>query len=176
MCSDPGDCEDCLDCLYWPNVVEEEPPSPPAPRGRSLPTKTAEMVAARRSLLTSKRVGLVSRRYRRLARLSQRALARELGWSRASVGRIEKDASAMTLEKVETLMQHTGYRLAIVADSSAAEGESSDDQWTAGDLIARDRAGRRPSPLGEARWHPAEDLREDSSLRGREWTWHRPSG
>ncbi|KRE37055.1 hypothetical protein ASG73_12175 [Janibacter sp. Soil728] len=175
VCKEPGDCEDCLDCLYWPNVVEDDLWHPPAPRGRSLPTKTAQMEDARSRIVTSRRVGLVSRRFRRLARLSQRELAAELGWSHTSVGRMEKDAATMPLGKIEALLQRAGYRFAIVAKDAATPTEASDDLWEAADLIARDQAGRRPSPLGSVTWHPPEDLRQDSSLRGREWTWQRPA-
>lgn len=174
VCVEPGDCEDCLDCLYWPNVVDDDAPYVAPARGRSLPIKSAEIEAARRRVVTSKRVGLISRRLRRIRGLSQRRLAADLGWSHASLGRMEMDASAISLSKVETLVQQAGYRIAFVAESTPVPGEITDDGWEAADLIARDRAGRRLSPLGPVTWNPPEDLRQDASLRGREWTWRRP--
>lgn len=54
------------------------------------------------------------RRYRRERALSQRALARDLGWTQSTLSRAETDASSMRLDRVETLLRRTGARLAIV--------------------------------------------------------------
>lgn len=176
VCQDPGDCEDCLDCLYWPRVVDDPPREPPPARGRSLPVKTAEMERARRRLVLCRRVGLLSRKYRRQRRLTQRELAVELGWSRASVGRMESNASLMGLAKVDSLLHHIGHRLALVEDAQdrTAPGEVSDQLWAASDLLAEDKRGRRPPPSSVVTWNPEDDLRINSSLRDREWTWRRP--
>lgn len=172
ICREPDDCVDCLICLYWPEVPEPLVRGPA--RGHALPAKSAEMAAARRGLVLSRRVGLVSRRFRRLRRLTQRQLAAELGWSRAALGRAESDASALALAKADTLLQHVGYRLAIVPDTGpAAVGEPDDLSWPAADLLARDGARRRPPPSSEVTWHPEGELRQDVDLRGREWTWRR---
>lgn len=74
-----------------------------------------EELAEQRSLLDlGARVGLVSRRHRRAQRLSQRALAGQLGWTQASVNRAEHDAAPLTVRRLEHFLDHLGYRLAIV--------------------------------------------------------------
>ena len=148
VCSDPGDCEDCLDCLLWPRVVEELRAVVRPPRGPSFLVRSTDLVEARERLDVGRRVGLVARRFRRGARLTQRQLAAVLGWSRASMGRLEHDATQIPLGKVEALLRHTGHRLVIV--EIVGQGEVDELQWGAADLLL------------------------STSLRDREWTWHRP--
>lgn len=147
-CSDPGDCEDCLDCLLWPHPVEEVTALECPARGPSSPVRSADLVEAREHLGVGRRVGVVARRFRRGERLPQRQLADVLGWSRASMGRLEHDATQIPLGKVEALLRHTGHRLAIV--EIVGQGEVDELQWGAADLLL------------------------STSLRDREWTWHRP--
>lgn len=58
-------------------------------------------------------VGLHLRTYREEHGLSQRALARELGWSQPTLSRAESDASAMWLGRVDAALRHTGARLEL---------------------------------------------------------------
>lgn len=180
VCVDPGDCEDCLDCLSWPQTVDTLLPRvrPATSRrgGPSSPSRASDLTNAREDLVMSRRVGLVARRFRRQGGLSQRMLATELGWSRASLGRTETDASAIAFGKVEALLRHTGHRLAIVVDDDdRVAGEPTTDQWGVPDLLALDQQGRRPPPASQVRWNSPDDRRLYTSLRDREWTWHRPS-
>ena len=46
----PGGCEDCLDCLLWPEVPPGRSTGGPPLPGRTSPTKTAELRAARTRL------------------------------------------------------------------------------------------------------------------------------
>lgn len=64
------------------------------------------------------------------------------------MGRLEHDATQIPLGKVEALLRHTGHRLAIV--EIVGQGEVDELQWGAADLLL------------------------STSLRDREWTWHRP--
>lgn len=177
VCSEPGDCEDCIDCLAWPHVVEE-PSAQPTTRGPADPTKTGDLQAERAQLVIGRRIGLLSRQFRRRKCLTQRELAAELGWSRASVGRMETDASVLPFGKVTTLLEHIGCRLALVTedDSRRVVGEVPDEVWGAADLLARDAAGRRPPPASQVTWNPTTDRRLYTSLHDREWTWQRPRG
>lgn len=68
-------------------------------------------------------VGAMVRRFRRTRGMSQRTLARRLGWPQATLSRAESDASAMTLTRAEELLRHTGHRWAIVpVDPSPGPG------------------------------------------------------
>ena len=183
----PGGCEDCLDCMLWPEVPEERSTGGPPLPGRTSPTKTAELRAARAALEIGTRVGLVIRRHRREAHLSQRELAAELGWPQATLSRAEKDASALPVARVEALLRRLGHRLAIVPLAPAGTTgatvpaallhEDPDEAWGATDLIARDGAGRRPPPYGQVTWHSILDRRMNAGVLGHEaeWTWqHAP--
>ncbi len=182
----PGGCEDCLDCLLWPEVPPERSTGCPPLPGRTSPTKTAELRAARAALEIGTRVGLVIRRHRREAHVSQRDLAAAVGWSQTALGRAEVDASALPVARVEALLRHLGHRLAVVplapadatdpTDSPAALlHEDPDEAWGATDLIARDGAGRRPPPYSEVIWHSILDRRMSAGVLGHEaeWTWQR---
>lgn len=200
-CAAPGDCEDCLDCLYWPARVDDEPEPVSTPRGYAHPSKAAELDRARAGLGIADRVGLLSRRHRRLHHLSQRDMAAEIGWSRSSLGRLESDAGALTVAKVDGLLRHIGFRLALLpVDPAPPDPEEPDPEppdpvatampiprppglvgaeppstwWGAEDLLARDAGSRRPPPDAQVTWHTAQELREDSTLKGRAWTWRRP--
>lgn len=159
----PGGCEDCLDCLLWPEVPPGRSTGGPPLPGRTSPTKTAELRAARARLDIGSRVGLVIRRHRREEHLSQRELAAELGSPQATLSRAEKDASALPVARVEALLRHLGHRLAIVPLAPADATE----------LIARDGAGRRPPPYGQVTRHSLLDRRMNGNEA--EWTWrHAP--
>lgn len=172
ICEEPGDCEDCLDCLYWPRRYTDVPPRPVPARGRSAPTKQQELSSARHQLVAGLRVGLLSRRHRRLQGLTQRDLAEAMGWSRSVIGRLEADASGMPLARIEALLGALGYRVAFVP-VAADTNEDPDKIWGASDLLARDGQGRRPPPGSRVTWHDEDDRRLYTTLRGREWTWSR---
>lgn len=177
-----GACEDCLDCLLWPEVVppREATPIPDLP-GRTSPTKSEELRSRRTTLDIGARVGLVSRRFRRTRGLSQRALAQTVGWSQPSVNRAEGDASPLSVGRVEAFLGHLGFRLAIVPVDlgvASALGEDPDEAWGAADLLVRDAAGRRPPAIAEVTWSSTIDrrLRAASVKHDNEWTWRRPAG
>lgn len=201
VCTAPGDCDDCLDCLYWPRLVDDDPAPAPPPRGYAHPSKATELEHARARLGLADLIGLLSRRHRRLHHLTQRDLAAEVGWSRASLGRLESDAGVQSIAKVDRLLRHIGYRLALLPTDPTRPGpwqpdpeppdpvapallvprppdlaaaEPSSTWWGAEDLLARDARHRRPPPDAQVTWHSANELREDSSLKGRAWTWRRP--
>lgn len=178
-CQEPGDCEDCLDCLCWPDAVDDAPVRPPVPRGPTTPLLTRELEAARACLTLAARVGLVMRRCRKERRLSQRALAAGLGWSPSAVGRAEVDAARLTLESLEHVLAFTGHRLAIVPDTPGpAEdvGEDPDQAWGVPEVVARDAAGRRLPPYGRALFRPEHERIQDEGLVGHRepWVWRQP--
>lgn len=180
LCPDPGDCEDCLDCLLWPEKVVDPPISPWAPRVRTSPVRTHELQDIRQRIDVGRRVGLVLRRVRRHGHLSQAALADRVGWPTSSLSRAEHDASSMSLGRIDTLLRQVGHRLAIVADgdspAASAAGELPDEAWGTAELLARDRRGRRFPPFAQLTWE--DPLERD--LHGRhgqplpEWTWTWP--
>lgn len=178
-CEQPGDCEDCLDCLRWPRPVDDEPVRPPPEHWASLPLLTQELEAARAGLTPATRVGLVMRRCRKERRLSQRALAEGLGWSPSAVGRAEVDARRLTIESLEHVLAFTGHRLAIVPDTAGpAEelGEDPDSTWGVPEVVARDIAGRRLPPYGRALFRAEPDRIQDEGLVGHRqpWVWQQP--
>ncbi|WP_435198475.1 helix-turn-helix domain-containing protein [Janibacter sp. GS2] len=145
------------------------------------PVRTPELSAVRARLDVGTRVGLVVRRFRRRRLLSQRSMADELGWHHSTLSRAEKDISTLTVRKVETLLRHTGHRLAIVPDTvgvASALGEDPDEAWGAPDLLARDGQGRRLPPYGRVTWNSVIDRRLYARIVGHEaeWTWRRPRG
>lgn len=175
----PDGCEDCLDCLLWPEVVPARARHVPAPPGPTAPTMSTKLQQQREILDIGSRVGLVSRRFRGEQEISQRSLAGSIGWSQASLNRAEQDAAPMALHKVEALLHHVGYRLAIVrrdVEPAAALGEDRDETWGAPELLARDAAGRRLPPHGQVTWN--SPLERRLYARGQkheaEWTWVRP--
>lgn len=176
----PGGCEDCLDCLLWPEVLPPHEATPArAPVGPTAPTRTADLRTRRAALDIGARVGLVSRRFRRDRQLSQRALAAALGWTQASINRAERDAAPLTVRRVESFLGHLGFRLAIVpgdTEAASALGEHPDEAWGAPDLVAHDAAGRRPPPYGQVTWNSIIDRRLYSRILGHEaeWTWQQP--
>lgn len=178
-CQGSGDCEDCLDCLLWPHVDDDEPFPPPQARGYAIPLQTQELEVARAALTLATRVGLVMRRCRRERLLSQRALARELGWSPSAVGRAEVDATALTLAALEHVLAFTGHRLAIVPATDepvASLGEDPDHVWGLPEVVARNAAGRRLPPYGRALFRTeSERIQEEGLLGHREpWVWQQP--
>lgn len=183
-CTEPGSCEDCLDCLCWPDVVDDSAGAHPAarrlPSGPSVPTMGRQLALARAQLDLGARLGLVVRRYRRAHAMSQRELADHLGWHCSTLSRAERDASSLTVRKAQQILRHVGYRLAIVPDTPAAGrslGEDPDTVWDVTDLVARDGGGRRLPPFGTATWNDEIDRRLYGPIRKHEseWTWHRPS-
>lgn len=180
-CQTPGDCEDCLDCLHWPDPVDDTPLHPPPARGYSIPLQTQELTAARTTLTLATRVGLVMRRYRKEHRLSQRALAGALGWSPSAVGRAEVDASSLNLGALDHVLTFIGHRLAIlpVTDGPAEElGEDPDHAWGMPEVVARNAAGRRLPPYGHALFRPEAERIQDAGLVGHRvpWVWQQPRG
>lgn len=177
-CREPGDCEDCLDCLYWPDDAEAWSVPAGPPRGPSVPTMARELREARARLHLGQRVGLVLRRYRRSHALSQRALAVEVGWSRSGLARVEVDASALSLRTADDLLRRVGHRLAIVADTGSATGlgEDPDHAWGAADLLARDAGGRRLPPVDGVLHRSPTDCRVGTITGCHEepWIWWRP--
>lgn len=179
-CAQPGDCEDCLPCLMWPDTLDDlEPPPPRPPQGLTSSLPTGELTRARQLLDVGRRAGLVLRRHRRSHALTQRQLAAQLGWSAAMVSRAESDAGRLLLLKVEEALRHTGYRLAIVPEgrsSGEALGEDPDEVWGVIDLVARDGRGRRPPPFAQVTWENPQDRLQYGS-RDRllpQWRWSRP--
>lgn len=159
VCREPGDCEDCLDCLLWPDIAGDEPLPIREPKARSSPVRTRDLHDARQRLDVGRRVGLVLRRARRRGRLSQAALARQVGWSASSMNRAENDASSMTLGRIDGLLRQVGHRLAVVEDRplpapacASASGELPDEVWGTEELLARDRRGRRFPPFVRLTW------------------------
>lgn len=180
-CRAPGDCEDCLDCLYWPDLADDEPPHPPPARGYSFPLQTQELAAARARLTPATRVGLVMRRYRKEHRLSQRALAGALGWSPSAVGRAEVDATSLNLAALDHVLTFVGHRLAIlpIADGPAEDlGEDPDHAWGTPEMVARNAAGRRLPPYGRALLRTEAECIQDEGLDGHRqpWVWQQPRG
>lgn len=178
-CRAPGACEDCLDCLHWPDIVDDSLLRAPPPRGYSVPLLTQELDDARAHLAMATRVGLVMRRYRKEHRLSQRALAGELGWSPSAVGRAEVDATALNLASLEHALALTGHRLAIVpATSGIADdlGEDADHAWGIPEVVARNAAGRRLPPYGRPLFREeAERIQDEGIVGHREpWVWQQP--
>lgn len=175
----PGGCEDCLDCLLWPEVVPLRTPGFGPRVGPTAPTMTRQLQERREELDLGSRVGLVSRRFRRQAGLSQRGLADDLGWSQAGVNRAETDASRLPVHRLDRFLRHLGHRLAIVpvdAPAGTYLGEDPDEAWGAPDLLARDCGRRRLPPHGLTTWNDVIDRRLAASSRGHEaeWTWQRP--
>lgn len=180
-CHETGDCEDCLDCLLWPEVLDHRSGPAAALPGPSSPLRTRDVAAARAKLGLTAKVGLVVRRYRRQQLLSQRSLADRLGWHHSTLTRAEGDASALTLRKVERLLRETGHRLAIVPvaiDVARPLGEDPDEAWGVPDLLAMDEGGRRLPPYGQVTWNSDLDRRLYAPSVGHEaeWTWQRPRG
>lgn len=194
-CTAPGDCEDGVDCLYWPRTVEPPPVRTSPVRGWTTERPVAELEAARAELTPSTRVGLLMRRHRKQHRLSQRALADELGWSRSAVGRAETDASSLTLESLGVLLAHIGYRVALVPDdppdpatstvarpTAAApatghlDDEIRDDSFGVIDLLAHDARRRRLPPYGRARLRSAAECIAEEGVVGHThpWLWQQP--
>lgn len=83
-------------------------------------------------------VGLVVRAYRRTNRLSQRALAQELGMPQSTLARLERSADRSSFQTVLDVLAATGHTLAIVD----VDGELV-TIFDSTDLEARDRIGRR---------------------------------
>lgn len=178
-CRTPGDCEDCLDCLHWPDVVDDPPLRAPPPRGPAVPLLKHELDDARAHLTAAKRVGLVMRRYRKERRLSQRALAGELGWSPSAVGRAEVDATALSLGTLEHVLSLTGHRLAILPAAAGVGDdldEDPDQAWGVPEVVARNAAGRRLPPYGRALFREEAERIQDEGLVGHRepWVWQQP--
>ena len=121
----PDDYEPCTACPSWP-------------------------CAERRWVAAGRRVGLLSRRFRRLHRLTQRQLATRLGWSPATVGRMEVDAAWLPFGAVVSLLAELGYRVAFV--------DASDED---------------PLPSGAVTGPAARNRRQDPVLHGPEGIWRR---
>lgn len=86
----------------------------------------------------SDQVGLVLRAYRRERGLSQRAFAEEVRVTQPTVARLERSAEMCSLGTISRLLAATGHTLGVVdADGALVT------RWSATDLQARDRAGRR---------------------------------
>lgn len=178
-CIDPGDCEDCLDCLVWPERVVDPPMPTWTPKARTSPVRTRELQDVRDRLDVGRRVGLALRRVRRKGGLSQTALAEQVGWPASSLSRAEHDASSIPLGKVDGLLRQVGHRLAVVEDDdepTAAPGELPDKVWGTADLLARDRRGRRFPPFARLTWEDPldRDLYRRHTRQLPEWTWQLP--
>ena len=175
-CQEPGDCEDCLDCLLWPASPDDDEGPPRAPRGYTVPLPTEAVDGARARVTTGTRVGLVLRRHRRERSISQRALADDLGWSRSMVGRAEVDASALSLATIERALARTGHRIAIVPDGPGSPDEITDDRWGVPEMVARNGAGRRLPPYADAIYRTEAERIQDEGLVGHRqpWAWQHP--
>lgn len=178
-CRQPGDCEDCLDCLYWPASPDDEPVRQPTPRGRASPLQSTDLARAREDLCAGSRLGLLVRRFRAEQQLGQRALAQAVGVHHTTLGRAESDAGGLVLDKVEALLEHIGYRIAFVPIEVPVGGpthEEADASWGTAELLARDARGRRLPPHGKATWLPTDEVRLRSPHRpdAPRWTWQRP--
>ncbi|WP_376715303.1 helix-turn-helix domain-containing protein [Janibacter limosus] len=171
-CREPGDCEDCPDCLLWPASPDDDEGPSRAPRGYAVPLPIEAVDGARARLTTGARVGPVLRRHRRERSISQRALAEDLGWSRSMVGRAEVDASALSLATIERALARTGHRIAIVPDGPGSADEVTDDRWGVPEMVALQR--RRTSPASVrgrhlpdgGRAHPGRGPRRPSTAPG----------
>ena len=149
LCPAPGECDDCLDCLYGPGVVDE--PSALGPRvvraGPHLPLRHDELLEVRARLSTSDVVGLVLRDHRRAQGWSQRELADEIGWSKSAVARVEAGAGRMRLASVAEILQLCGHRLVVMPVGEVGGPEAA--RWGFVDLLALDVRGRRPPPSAD---------------------------
>lgn len=177
-CPEPGDCEDCLSCLYWPEPVPELVQRPWTPRAPTSPLRPAALEGAREELVIGRRVGLVLRRERGRSGRSQSAFARDVGWSRSAMNRAENDAGSIGVAKLDELLRRVGHRLAVVrADTEEAAGEDPRTAWGVEELVVRDRRGRRFPPFAVVTWEDPSD-RVLYPRHGRplpEWTWRRPT-
>lgn len=178
----PGGCEDCLDCLLWPELPPPRARGLPPLPGRTSPLRTEELSARRAALDIGARIGLVSRRHRGARALSQRALAEQLGWSQPSVNRAEHDGATLTVGRAEVFLRHLGFRLAVVrADHPTGDhhglAEDPDTTWGTSELVVRDAVGRRPPPYAIVTWQSDLDRRIDhrAGEDGPEWTWRHPA-
>lgn len=174
-CESHGYCDDCLDCLYWP---EPYVPPPPNPRrtvyGHAEPSLALEAADLRRDLRLPDIVPIAIRRYRREHRLSQRALAAEMGWSRSLVARAETTPMRLSLGQLLRIVTHSGHQLVV----TTADGTPFDPvDASTPELLARDAAGRRLPPYGESlRRDESDRLTQADGVRhdGR-WTWRHPA-
>lgn len=111
-------------------------------------------------------------RARRLADLSQRELAEDLGLSRATIGRLESGASRVDTTTLSVILRRAGLRLAVVdRDGHEVRPVPSD--------VLRDNADRRfpghldvrpPQDAPSDRVHPRRGVRQ-----ARGWFEQRPS-
>jgi HTH-type transcriptional regulator/antitoxin HipB len=111
-------------------------------------------------------------RARRLADLSQRELAEEVGLSRATVGRLESGASRVDTATLSVILGRAGLRLTVVDRDGREVGPVPSD-------VLRDNADRRfpghldvrqPHDAPSDRVHPRRGVRE-----ARGWFEQRPS-
>lgn len=175
-CLEPGDCEDCLDCLFWPEAYVD-PPARPQRHVRSdrvAPSFAASLATARDELGALDRIGLAVRSYRREHHLSQRALAARMCVSRSTISRLETDPSGVPLGRAEQLLGALGWRLEVRPDGDDHEPDPL--TWGVDELVARDNAGRRFPPFGDL-----ETLGPDEQVspgghwdRHQLWRWQRP--
>ncbi|GAA1233066.1 hypothetical protein GCM10009633_02570 [Janibacter melonis] len=148
-CPAPGECDDCLDCLYGPGVVDE--PRPLGPRvvraGPQVPLRHDELLEARGNLSISDVVGLVLRDHRGAQGWSQRELAAEIGWSKSAVARVESDAGRMRLAAVVDVLLRCEHHLLVVPTGGTSHADGA--RWGYVDLLALDVRGRRPPPSAD---------------------------
>ena len=111
-------------------------------------------------------------RARRLADLSQRELAEELGLSRATIGRLESGASRVDAATLSVILGRAGLRLAVV------DGQGLEVEPVPTDVL-RDNAGRRfPGHLDVRPPHDAPSDRvypRRGAKEARGWFEQRPS-
>lgn len=98
-------------------------------------------------------VGLALRAHRRQRAQSQRAYARDRGLSRDVLARAEVDAGSLSLAALLSLLQGTGFELAVVP-----AGARPDVEWDRTDLEARTRSGSRFPANRQVRQSPRGPL------------------
>lgn len=108
--------------------------------GPLYPTLAAEVVTARAQLTLAESVTLAVRARRHDLRLSQRAYAERLGWSKTQLAQLEADPERLRLSLVLDALEDTAYRLALLTRG----GEVMDPaDWPTGELVARTVGGGR---------------------------------
>lgn len=143
-------------------------------RGPVRPTLAAEFLRARDAVGAAEAIGLAMRRVRRGAGQSQREYAAARGWSKSFQARLEARAQDLMLRDILDALTGSGFSVVVVSDRD--RGTAAVDDWTASELIARDRSGRRFPAAREAQrtmrppiwwlWKHSTDI----TARWPEWT------
>jgi PhnB protein len=131
--------------------------------GRRQPTLAADVVRARSRLSTADEVGLALRAHRRALGANQREYARLRGWTKTHQHRLERSPGGLKFSDVLEALTTTGFGFLLCReDGHRDEGPDASapvdvSSWPAGELVARDAAGRRyPAGRVARRTGPSE--------------------